>query len=114
MHWQLRRPANMRRCSMPPLRCGRSKSGWQSISCLLFGVSVCLYSGALWQAPQRPAWLPLLGLASGLPTATAGAAMAYDGFSERVMLINMPANLLLPAWMLGLAWHAWHRPLARV
>ncbi len=88
--------------------------GLASISCLLFGVSVCLYSGALWQAPQRPAWLPLLGLASGLPTAAAGAAMAYDGFSERVMLINMPANLLLLAWMLGLAWHAWHRPPAGV
>lgn len=83
--------------------------GLASISCIVLGVSVCLYGGALWLAPRFPVWLALLGLASGLPTALAGVVMAYQGFSEQVMLINMPANLLLLAWMLALATIVWRQ-----
>lgn len=58
-----------------------------------------------------PRWIGVLALASDAPTAVAGVAIAYTGFSDLEMTINMPANTLLLLWMVGLGVHGWRRPI---
>lgn len=69
--------------------------GLASMSSLLFGLTVLVYGIALVIDQQFPRWLGALAIASGIPTAISGIVIAYTGFSDLAMLINMPASLLL-------------------
>jgi hypothetical protein len=40
----------------------------------------------------------------------ASIVMAYTGFSEMAMLINMPSSLLLLAWMVLVGIYLWRNP----
>lgn len=84
--------------------------GLASMSSLLFGLTVVAYGIALLIDHQFPRWLGVLALVSGVPTAIAGIVIAYTGFSDLAMLINMPASLLLMMWVITLGIHAWKRP----
>jgi hypothetical protein len=49
-------------------------------------------------------------IAGGVPTAIAGVVMAYTGFSDLAMNINLPANSLVLCWMIALGVYVWSEP----
>ncbi|MEW6298324.1 MAG: hypothetical protein AB1671_11360 [Thermodesulfobacteriota bacterium] len=76
---------------------------------LLFGLTVVVYGVALLEDRTYPRWVSGLAFGGGVPTAVAGIVMAYTGFSELAMMINMPASALLLAWMGTLGVCMWRR-----
>jgi len=83
--------------------------GLASMLCLVMGVTVTLYGGALLSARAYPKWIGGLALVGSIPTAVAGIVMAYTGFSGLTMAINMPASVLLLLWMSTLGMMMWRR-----
>lgn len=81
--------------------------GLASMAALLFGITATLFGWALWRDGRLPARYGWLAVAGGIPTAVAGVVMAYTGFSSLSMLINMPASMLLLAWLVGLGIKLW-------
>jgi hypothetical protein len=57
-----------------------------------------------------PRWLGAVAIVGGIPTAIGGIAIAYTGFSNLSMMINMPANSLLILWMIALGIYSWRQP----
>ena len=83
--------------------------GLASIMSLLFGLTMCVYGVALISDDRFAKWLGWLAIIGGIPTAIAGVVIAYTGFSELAMSINMPANLLLLIWIIALGVLFWRR-----
>jgi Domain of unknown function (DUF4386) len=81
--------------------------GLAAMSSLMLGVTVMLYSAALIADQRFPKWLGWLGLVGGLPTAVSGIIMAYMGFSDMEMMINMPASGMVLAWVLAVGVAMW-------
>jgi hypothetical protein len=84
--------------------------GLASIGSLLFGLTVSIYGIALLIDRRFPRWLGAVAIAGGIPTAIGGLAIAYTGFSDLAMTINMPANSLLILWMIALGIYGWQQP----
>jgi hypothetical protein len=84
--------------------------GLASIMSLLLGITVVVYGTALLIDPSFPRWLGFLAILGGIPTAIAGIVMAYTGFSELAMAINMPSSSLLLCWMIVLGVYVWRKP----
>jgi len=76
--------------------------GFASMSSVLFGLTVVTYGIALISDSRFRRWIGILAVASGVPTAIAGIVIAYTGFSDLAMTINMPASLLLVVWVVAL------------
>lgn len=72
--------------------------GLASLFAISSGLTVLIFSAAMFADPKYRWWLGALGVLGGAPTLLGGIVMAYTGFSETAMLINMPANLALLAW----------------
>jgi uncharacterized membrane protein YhaH (DUF805 family) len=87
--------------------------GLASMVSLLLGATATLSGLALRADRAHPAWLGVIAVLGGIPTMVAGVVMAYTGFSEVEMWINMPANSLLLIWMLILGGFMWRRPEPR-
>lgn len=83
--------------------------GLASTSSLLFGLTVAVYGIALLRDRSYPKWVAGLAIGGGVSTTIAGVAMAYTGFSDLAMAINMPASSLLLVWMLALGLCMWRR-----
>lgn len=81
--------------------------GLAAMSSLMLGVTVMLYSAALIADQRFPKWLGWLGLVGGLPTAISGIMMAYTGFSDIEMKVNMPASGMVLAWVLAVGVLMW-------
>jgi Domain of unknown function (DUF4386) len=86
--------------------------GMASIFALTGGLTVAVFAALLCKETTFPRWLAALGMAAGLATSLGGLAMAYTGFSEFAMMINMPANLLLLVWVAAFA-AFWLRRIGR-
>lgn len=84
--------------------------GLASMLCLLLGLTATAYGAALLAGRAYPKWVGALAVLGGLSTAAAGVVIAHTGFSELAMAINMPANAVLLAWMIGLGACMWRRP----
>ncbi len=84
--------------------------GLASITSLFFGLTVSIYGIALLTDPRFPKWLGFLALAGGAPTAIAGIVIAYTGFSDLEMTINMSSGSLLLGWMVALGVYVWRKP----
>jgi hypothetical protein len=84
--------------------------GLASIGSLLFGLTVSIYGIALLIDRRFPRWLGAVAIVGGIPTAIGGIAIAYTGFSNLAMMINMPANSLLILWMIALGIYSWRQP----
>ncbi len=78
------------------------KIGLASLVSILLSLTVVMYGAALLIAPDFPKWLGYIAIGGGIPTAIAGLVMAYTGFSDLAMLINMPSSILLLIWMMVL------------
>jgi hypothetical protein len=83
--------------------------GLASLASLFMGLTVTVYGGVLLVDRTYPQWVGGLAIVGGIPVMVAGVVMAYTGFSELAMLINMPASSLLLVWMLILGGYMWHR-----
>lgn len=83
--------------------------GLASTLSLLFGLTVTVYGVALLVDRTYPKWVGGLAIVGGAPTIVAGVVMAYTGFSELAMAINIPASSILLVWMLTLGVFMWHR-----
>lgn len=81
--------------------------GLASIFSLLGGITVIIFGQALLADRAFPRWLGWLAILGGAPTALAGMIMAYTGFSELTMNVNMPANFLLLVWAILLGAYIW-------
>ena len=84
--------------------------GLASIGSLLFGLTISIYGVALLIDRRFPRWLGAVAIVGGIPTAIGGVAIAYTGFSNLAMMINMPANSLLVLWMIALGIYSWRQP----
>ncbi|HSU91900.1 MAG TPA: hypothetical protein VLI44_10615 [Sporolactobacillaceae bacterium] len=84
--------------------------GLASIGSLLFGLTVSIYGIALLIDRRFPRWLGIVAIIGGVPTAIGGLAIAYTGFSNLAMAINMPANSLLILWMVAIGISEWQQP----
>jgi len=83
--------------------------GLASMLSLLFGFTVTVYGIALLVDNTYPKWMSGLAIVGGVPTTVAGVVMAYTGFSELTMAINMPASSILLVWMFTLGVFMWRR-----
>src|SRR5712691_2845685 len=75
--------------------------GLASVTSVLLGSTVSIYSFALLTDPRFPKWLGLLAFAGGVPTAIAGIVIAYTGLSALAMAITVPSSSLLLCWMVA-------------
>ena len=80
-----------------------------SLTSLLFGITVTAYGVAIIHSPIYPVWVGFLAILDGLGTAAGAVVLAYTGFSESMMMISMPANLLLLVWMIVVGVLMWRR-----
>jgi len=85
--------------------------GLASISSLVFGLTVVVYGIAFLIDGRAAKWIGMLAILGGLSMALAGIAIAYTGFSGLAMLLNMPASLLLTAWLVALGIIDWRGKL---
>jgi hypothetical protein len=84
--------------------------GLASVTALLSGLTISTYGIALIRDPRFPKLLGATAIAGGVPTAIAGVVMAYTGFSDLAMNINLPANSLVLCWMIALGVYVWSEP----
>ena len=85
--------------------------GLASIGALMFGLTVSIYGIALLIDRRFSRWIGALAIVGGVPTAIGGIAMAYTGFSDLSMAINMPSSSLLILWMVAVGIHGWRRSM---
>ena len=83
--------------------------GLASMFSISMGFTATMFGIALIAETAYPKWFGCLAIIGGLPTGGAGIAIAYTGFSELSMAINMPANSLLLIWMLVLGGFMWRQ-----
>jgi hypothetical protein len=76
--------------------------GLASVTSMLFGVTVSLYGVTVWIDRRFPRWIAIGALAGGLPTALAGVAIAYTGFSNLEMNLSLPGGSLFIVLMLSI------------
>jgi len=81
--------------------------GLASMLSLSLGLTAIVYGGILLVCDASPKWVAGLAIVGGVPTIVAGIVIAYSGFSELSMTINMPASSLLLIWMLILGVYMW-------
>ena len=83
--------------------------GLASMTSLLLGLTAAIYGIALWIDGRFPKWIGAVAIVGGVPTAIAGVVMAHTGFSNQAMVVGMPSNTLLIAWMIVLGVYDWKR-----
>jgi hypothetical protein len=83
--------------------------GIASMLSLSLGLTVTVYGIALFVDNTYLKWLGGLAIVGGVPTAASGIVMAYTGFSELAMAINMPASSILLVWMVTLGVLMWRQ-----
>ena len=83
--------------------------GLASIMSLLFGLTVCVYGVAMISDRSFVTWMGWLAIVGGVPTAIGGVVIAYTGFSELTMAINMPSSSLILIWVIALGILFWRR-----
>ena len=87
--------------------------GLASILALLFGVTVTIFGIAFVSDRSFPKWLGWLAILGGLPIAVAGLVMAYTGFSDLAMTINLSGTSLALVWMIVVGVRMWRLASAK-
>jgi hypothetical protein len=85
--------------------------GLASVTSLLYGLTVSVCGGALWLDERYPRWMGALAFAGGILTAIAGIVIAFSGFSDLAMGINLPAGLVLILLMFLLGVYGWRHSI---
>jgi uncharacterized membrane protein (DUF2068 family) len=108
-HWAARSVSDNAALFEATLAVRQIEIGLASIASLLFGLTASIYGIALWRDRRYPRWIAVIAAAGGAPTAIAGIAMAYTGFSSLAMALSMPSGLLLIFWITALGIYGWQR-----
>ena len=87
--------------------------GLASILSLLIGMTVTIYGVALVSDRSFPKWLGWLAILGGIAIAVAGIVMAYSGFSDLAMTINLSASALLLVWLIVIGVWLWRLASAK-
>ena len=87
--------------------------GLASILALLFGITVTIFGMALVSDRSFPKWLGCLAILGGIPVAVAGIVMAYTGFSDLAMTINLSGTSLALVWMIAVGVRMWRLASAK-
>jgi hypothetical protein len=85
--------------------------GLASVTSLLFGLAVSMFGEALRLDARFSRWFAALAFAGGIPTAIAGIAIAFSGFSALAMRINLPAGFLLILLMIVIGIYGWRHSI---
>jgi hypothetical protein len=107
--WVTAPPAQKEMAFLAAFAIRQVEIGLASMLSLLFGLTACLYGLALYRDRTCPRWVAGLAIVGGFPTMVGGLFMAYTGFSNTAMAINMPANFLLLAWMFTIGIVMWRQ-----
>jgi hypothetical protein len=91
-----------------PFAVRQMEIGLASVLSIVLGATATLYGVALLNS-EYPRWVGPLAIVGGLPTPLSGVIMAFTGFSGLEMAINMPASLILVAWVMILGVFLWRR-----
>ncbi len=83
--------------------------GLASMLSILFGATSGVYGLLIYGDGRYPVWIGGVAVASGIGFAVGGVVMAHTGFSATTMDIQMPASLLLLAWIVAVAAILWRR-----
>ena len=76
--------------------------GLASVLSLVLGATATLFGVALLDGLKYPRLIGGLAIAGGASTALSGVVMAFSGFSDLEMAINMTASIVLVVWVLTL------------
>ncbi|MBI3759762.1 MAG: hypothetical protein HY269_08425 [Deltaproteobacteria bacterium] len=85
--------------------------GLAAMTAVLLGVTASIYGIALLKDSRFPKWLGVPAIVGGVPTAIAGGAIAYTGFSDLSMNLDLPSTTLLLLWMISVGVYLWRRPV---
>lgn len=83
--------------------------GLASLLSILFGATCALFGLLLHGDGRYPRWIGGAAFAGGAGFAAGGVWMARDGFSATAMNIQMPASLMVLAFIVGVAALHWRR-----
>jgi hypothetical protein len=83
--------------------------GLASVLSLVLGATATLFGVALLDGLKYPRWIGGLAIAGGASTALSGIVMAFSGFSNLEMAINMPASAVIVVWVITLGVLMWRR-----
>jgi hypothetical protein len=89
----------------------RIEIGLSGTSGLLGGLTCALFGIALLLDARVPKWVGVLAIGGGAPMAIAGVVIAFTGFSDLELTVNMVANPLLVLWMIALGIYGLRRPI---
>lgn len=81
--------------------------GLASVMGMLFGLTFSLYGIVMWKSRHYPRWVAVLALLGGVPTSVGGVMLAYKGFSNLAMSVNMTAGSLLLVWIVFIGVLMW-------
>lgn len=87
--------------------------GLASMLSLLMGMTMTIYGVAVVSDRSFPKWLGELAILGGIAIAVAGIVMAYTGFSDLAMTINLSASSLLLVWMMVIGVWLWRLASAK-
>jgi len=83
--------------------------GLASLLSFVFGATSALFGLLLHGDGRYPRWIGGAAFAGGAGFAAGGLAVARGGFSATAMNIQMPASLMVVAWIVGVAAILWRR-----
>jgi len=83
--------------------------GLASLLSITFGATSALFGLLLHGDGRYPRWIGGAAFAGGAGFAAGGVALARGGFSETVINIQMPASLMVLAFIVGVAALHWRR-----
>lgn len=83
--------------------------GVAALLSLLFGATSALFGLLLHGDGRYPRWIGGAAFAGGAGFAASGFALARGGFTSFVLNLQMPASLMVLAWVVGVAALHWRR-----
>jgi hypothetical protein len=83
--------------------------GLASLLSILFGATSALFGLLLHGDGRYPRWIGGAAFAGGAGIAAGGVMIARGGFSALAMNIQLPASLMVLAWVVGVAALHWRR-----
>jgi hypothetical protein len=83
--------------------------GVAALLSLLFGATSTLFGLLLHGDGRYPRWIGGAAFAGGAGFAASGFALARGGFTSFVLNLQMPASLMVLAWVVGVAALHWRR-----
>jgi Domain of unknown function (DUF4386) len=90
--------------------------GLASLLSILFGATSALFGLLLHGDGRYPRWIGGAAFAGGAGIAAGGVMIARGGFTALAMNIQLPASLMVLAWVVGVAalhWRRWQTPPAK-